>query len=81
MEKLKRTRVVLWVLAIVLSAIYVYVYVGNPLKKEFDIGIFGLIFPLLLISAQLLLRKNELNKEMSLIISSGLLIVFYLVFL
>ncbi len=68
-------------MAIVLSTIYAYVYVGNPFQKEFDLGIFGLVFPLLLILAQLLLRKNKFKNEMSLLASSGLLIVFYFIFL
>ena len=81
MRTLKRTRIILWVMAIVLSTIYAYVYVGNPFQKEFDLGIFGLVFPLLLILAQLLLRKNKFKNEMSLLASSGLLIVFYFIFL
>lgn len=81
MQTLKRTRIILWIMAIALTAIYAYVYVGNPLQKDFDLGLYGFVFPLLLIPVQLLLRKNKLKKEISLLISAGLLIVFYFIFL
>ncbi|MFA5640932.1 MAG: hypothetical protein WC946_10705 [Bacteroidales bacterium] len=81
MDKFKKTRVILWVAVIVLFAIYAYVYVGNPLQKEFDLGIFGLVFPLLFGLLHLLFRKNKFKREIALVSSSGLLIIFYLIFL
>lgn len=81
MENVKRVRIILWIMAIGLSAIYAYMYVGNPLQKEFDLGVFGLVFPLLLLTIQLFLRKNKFKNEISLLTSSGLLVVFYFIFL
>ena len=81
MNKNKKTKVILWILIIVLFAIYAYVYVGNPLKKEFDLGLMGLIFSIIFCLLWILFRKNRLTKEIALLASCGLLIVFYLVFL
>jgi len=81
MEDLKKTKVILWVLIIVLFAIYAYVYVGNPLQKKFNLGIFGIVFPLLFGLLRLLFRKNRFKREIPLLASSGLLIIYYLVFL
>jgi hypothetical protein len=64
----------------VLFAIYAYVYVVNPLQKEFNLGIFGLAFPLLFGLLHLLFRKNRFKREVALLATSGLLIIFYLVF-
>jgi len=65
----------------VLFAIYAYVYVGNPLQKEFDLGLIGLIYSILFCLLWILFRKNRFKKEIALLASSGLLIIFYLVFL
>jgi hypothetical protein len=78
---LKKTRVILWVAVIVLFAIYAYVYVGNPLQKEFDLGLIGLIYSILFCLLWILFRKNRFKKEIALLASSGLLTIFYLVFL
>ena len=81
MDEFKKTRVILWVAVIVLFAIYAYVYVGNPLQKEFDLGLIGLIYSILFCLLWILFRKNRFKKEIALLASSGLLIIFYLVFL
>ena len=81
MRKLKRTRVVLWVLAIVLFTIYVYVYIGNPLEKSFNLGIIGLIFSAIFCFSWILFRKKRFTHEIALLLSCGLSIVFYLAFL
>ena len=81
MDKFKKTRVILWVAVIVLFAIYAYVYVGNPLQKEFDLGLIGLIYSILFCLLWILFRKNRFKKEIALLASSGLLTIFYLVFL
>ena len=81
MAKIKKTKILLWVLAILLLAIYIYVYVSNPLHKDYNIGIFGLIYALSISVIQLLFRKNKFRKEIAFLISPILLLAIYFVFL
>ena len=53
----------------------------QSVAKEFDLGLIGLIYSILFCLLWILFRKNRFKKEIALLASSGLLIIFYLVFL
>ena len=78
MESLKKTKVVLWILIIILIAIYVFVYTSNPLQKEFNLGLVGLIFSTIYCLFWILFRSNRLKKEIALTASFIVLIILYL---
>ena len=78
MESLKKTKVVLWILIIILIAIYVFVYTSNPLQKEFNLGLVGLIFSTIYYLFWILFRSNRLKKEIALTALFIVLIILYL---
>ena len=62
-----------------LLLIYVFLYIVNPLKKSYNLGLFGIIFPFTLIVAEWFLRKSEIKRKLSW--TSALLIMIIVYFL
>lgn len=75
----KKIKIVLWGLIIVLFALYAYVYIANPLQKEFNLGLVGLIFSIVVIFLWIFLRNKKLRHEKTIIIAMALLIFYYLI--
>lgn len=83
MKKFMKIKGILRVVAILFTIPYLYVYWKNPLEKEFNLGDFGVFFPLGILIFQLLLWKCKckFSFELSLMITSLILFIYYLVFL